>query len=360
MLTTRLYGSYVLANRVIGISPPTLHMRRLNVTEPFIAAPEWTPAFTIDLDRISALAFADLQVKFKQWCEDHPSVPLELATGWHEITPEMAEQMLCHNARNRKVSLVAVKKYAQAMLAGNWKRTGQPILRNERGENEDGQHRLWASYLSQTSFPTFIVADVPDEEDLFAYIDDIKARSAADALYTSGLNGLSGTIATTITLAHRYEHDALSVMQKQPKLMSLTKKAVLDFARDHQDLSEAAHTLKTSYASAIKVIVDKSVAAFFAWKVLALYDAIVLGNFLEPLGSGANLADDDPILALRNRLFSSNRADLSKPHILALLIKGFNMHVTGQKIGKKGLHLRDNEKFPRFEDVIQPQADAAE
>jgi hypothetical protein len=56
---------------------------------------------------------------------------------------------------------------------------------------------------------------------------------------------------------------------------------------------------------------------------------------------------------LRNRLMSYQEGDddLSQPHRLALIIKGFNMHRSGQTIGKRGFYLRDNEKFPRFEEM---------
>ena len=58
-----------------------------------------------------------------------------------------------------------------------------------------------------------------------------------------------------------------------------------------------------------------------------------------------------PILALRNRLTQANEDDVKMPpaHRLALLIKAFGMYRNRMPVPRKGLFLRDNEKFPRIE-----------
>ena len=76
----------------------------------------------------------------------------------------------------------------------------------------------------------------------------------------------------------------------------------------------------------------------------------MLDDFLYPLGSGANLAEDSPILALRSRLNKEDESDdLNQPRRLALLIKAFNLYSTNQTVNpKRGLILATNEKFPRI------------
>jgi hypothetical protein len=232
-------------------------------------------------------------------------------------------------------------------------------LVNKQGRTEDGQHRLWASYLSGSTFPSYIVCDVPEDPDLFVYIDDSKTRSAADALYTAGENGLSKMLASAVKIAWRYDNNAYAIL-KQPKIRDMTNPEILAYTREHTGLGEMAHTLMGTYGKALSVIGHKGVAAFFSWRVADAYGMPALDSFLVSLGSGALLEEDDPILAVRKRLVGEGTRDdeLTVPLRLALLIKAFNMHIAGQMVGKRGgLAMRDNERFPRIE---PPLAEAAE
>jgi hypothetical protein len=256
------------------------------------------------------------------------------------------------------VSFRTVVKYAQAMKRGEWQPTGQPILVNRKGQQEDGQHRDWAGYLSGVTFPSYIVADVQEIPRLFAFIDDSKPRSMGDAIYTAGGNGLGSVLAAAVKLAWRYDNHALGVI-KQPKLRDMTNIEALDFIEAHPELGEVGHRLSGSYTRAISVIGNKGVAIFAAWKISTIHGDDILDDFLVPLGSGANLTEDSVILGLRNRLMGEGDENLKPPHRLALLIKAFNMFVSGTPMGKRGIYLRDNDKFPRFEEQ-QKLAEAAE
>jgi hypothetical protein len=311
---------------------------------------DWSPAVTLDLDTASTQAFAATVEEFKAWAATQPPQgPLALINGWYDVTPQMAQGFLRRNDTNRKVYLPTVKKYFNAMRAGEWHRTGQPLIFNQEGKAEDLQHRCWASLLGGVTFHSFIVTDSPVEKDKFAYIDDSKPRNAADALQTSGMNGLSAPIAAAIKLAWRYENGALTIM-KQSRVREMSIPEILAYSRSHKEIAEAAHFLMTNHARAVRIIGNKGVAVFFAWKALELHPAAVVEDFLYPLGSGANLAEDSPVLALRARLNKEGEAeDLNQPRRLALLIKAFNMDLAGHTVGKRGLYVRDNEKFPRIE-----------
>jgi hypothetical protein len=325
-----------------------------------MATPSWTPAVEIDLATAGAAAFQEALAKFYEWSRAAtPPPPLNLQNGWYDITPQMAEDLLRRNLQNRKISLATVRKYYQAMKALEWKKTGQPVLINQQGRVEDAQHRLVACYLGNVTFPSYIVADVPVAADLFAYIDDSKPRNAADALFTSGNNGLSATIASTIKLAWRYENQAIAIL-KQPRIRDMTNMEILDFSRSNPQLGNAAHLLVGTYARAASVIGNKAVATFFVWKVNNYYGSDQLDEFMTSLGSGALLPEDSPILALRNRLLGEQDIhlageELRAPRRLALLIKAFLLNLKGEKMGKRGLSLRDNERFPRIEPPIEQQ-----
>lgn len=308
---------------------------------------DWTPAVTLDLDTASTQAFANTIKEFKTWAATQPALgPLTLVNGWYDVTPQMSQDFLRRNEHNRKVYLNAVKKYFNAMKAGQWHRTGQPLIINKDGKAEDLQHRCWASLLGGVTFPSFIVTDAPVEADSFAYIDDCKPRNASDALETSGMNGQSGAIAAAVKLAWKYENGALSIM-KQARVREMSIPEVLAYGRSHPEIGEAAHYLMTDHAKAVKLIGNKGVAVFFAWKAMEMHKTATLDDFLYPLGSGANLAEDSPILALRSRLNKEGEVEkFHEGHRLALVIKAFNMDVTGETVGKRGLYVRDNDKVP--------------
>lgn len=322
----------------------------------------WTPAVELDLETASPAAFQEALERLAEW--DKTAPPLGrcgLASGWHTITPQTAEDLLRRNTHNRKASLTTVKKYYRAMKRNGWKPTGQPILVNQAGKLDDGAHRALAAYFGKVTFRSYVVADVEVIPEMFAYIDDCKPRSAADALYTSGNNGLSGTIAQVVKLAWRWDAGALSVMSKQPRFQDATIPEVLHYASSHTEMRDAVHLLVSNFGKAANVIGDKAVASLFLWKASELHGIETVRPFLVSVGVGANLDSDSPILAFRERLRDSEHDeddDMPKERRLALLIKAFNLHIAGKKVGQRGLYVRDNEKFPRIDP--QPMAQAAE
>ncbi len=319
-----------------------------------MSASVWEPAVRIDLETVSSMAFQEAMAAFAAWATTVPLQPLDLINGWHEITPEIAENLLRRNDGNRRVSLATVRKYFHAMKIGEWKPTGQPILVNTAGSAQDCQHRAWACYFGGVSFPSYVVTDVQPMKDLFAYIDDMKPRSAADALYTAGNNGQAAVTAAAIKLASAYDENKLSIL-KSTTAQRLTIHEVLEYSRSHPELAETAHLLAGTYKRAVAIIHNKAAAAFFAWRAIATHGLAVVDGFLSPLGTGAHLDEDDPTLVLRSRLLNEAH-ELKTSHVLALVIKGFNMHIAGKKVSKGGVYVRDNEKFPRIEAPLSEAA----
>jgi hypothetical protein len=312
----------------------------------------WTPVVELNLETAGTVAFRETVAKFYEWAKTQPIAPMDLPNGWYEVTPQMAEDLLRRNRINRRESLSTVKKYHFSMKHGDWRRTGEPLIINVEGKAENLQHRCWASYLGKVSFPSYIITDAPAEPDMFAYIDDNKSRSAGDALYTSGLNGLSSHIASAAKLAWRYDHHVIGIIAQQ-KTREMTTREVLEYTRTNPGLVSTAHMVNGTYGNAIKVIGSKPVTYFFAWRVIEAYGEDALDRFFIPLGSGANLPEDSPILGLRNRLLreaDEEGNEIKAPRKLALLIKALKMQMEGKKLGRSGLSLRDNEKFPRIEE----------
>jgi hypothetical protein len=327
----------------------------------------FTPKVRLDLMTASNEAFATTVKSFHdEMAREHrstrPAMPFD-KSGWHRITPEMAEAALARSAGNREVVLGQVRSYALDMTADDWKKTGEAIVFNERGELNDGQHRLWACYLSGQSFDCYVVVDAPVVENLFAYYDSGKNRSAADALHTAGLNGLGRVHANAIQLLIRYENNTLGPI-KSIRFRKINTREVLAFAQKHPDYLHAVDRMFGKFPETVRVIGDKGAAAAFAWLITRSYDDGVVDHFLRALGSGAMLNEDDPILALRTALMipAEDPAIKLKPRTrLALLTKAFMMSVAGQAMNRTrggkilGLAINHSERLTK----VEPPATAA-
>jgi hypothetical protein len=140
-----------------------------------------------------------------------------------------------------------------------------------------------------------------------------------------------------------------STTRRSAKLRKLTPIEVLTYGRMHPDLRDAAHMLAGTYPGFITFASRKGVAAFFAWMAIKTAGAEAFDHFVLPLVSDVELEEDDVRRGLIQR-FNNAGDDFTDVHKLGWLIKAFRMFCAGEKIGKKGLHLRDNEPYPHFDD----------
>jgi hypothetical protein len=321
-------------------------------------AEDWKPAVTLDLDEASAAAMVSTINEFRAKFADSPLPANGLKDGWTTITPRIAENLLRCNAGNRKVSLQTVQYYARQMKAGEWKRTGQPILINDKGEMIDAQHRCWSSYLSNTPFESFVVTNVPSIDKLFAYIDNGKVRSPTDALTTSGINGLAGVIAQAVRIARYYDSDAYTVMKKL-HVARPTPIEVIEYVEAHPHLTAAAHLQIGEYKPATSVIQYRDVAVFSAWKILENFGEDTLDHFMGELAGTEQLAEGSPIILLRKKLADDavSTEPMPKHHTLGYITKVFNAWRLKEPMRR--LFLKTDEAWPRFEDQTVDTEQAA-
>src|SRR5947208_9933104 len=111
------------------------------------------------------------------------------------------------------------------------------------GVIRDAYHRCWACYLYGASFSTFVDTDVEPTPDLFAFIDNGKSRTDADALETAGMNGLSKLISATVKIAVKYERAAHPPQRRAIRIHRMTPIEVLDHVRDPPDLHDPVNTI---------------------------------------------------------------------------------------------------------------------
>jgi hypothetical protein len=318
---------------------------------------QWQPHFTLDLRTSTPKKLTELIDDFERWRRANPAGgPLELANGWHDITPQMAEELLKRNAKNRKVVHAQVLYYAGQMQRTDWIKTGQPLIFDTDGNLDDGQHRLWAGYLSLTTFPTYVVSDVQPAPNLFAYIDNGRVRSMADALATAGHNGLSGLMTKVMKIVELYDADGYSSYGKARKMPKMSPMQMLLFSETHPKLDEAAHYVASDGESAAKVIAHKDVAGFMALKILELYDEAKLAEFFGDIATSDPSVGPNDAIAAFQELMRKDREKKSERFssqvVLGLLIRVFNAWLTQEPVKKLGYRVTDS--FPR---IVERQPD---
>jgi len=255
------------------------------------------------------------------------------------------------------------------MANKRWRKTGEPVIITERGDLEDAGHRLFACYFSNCPFDTFVVAGVPHDEELFAYIDNGVSRTGEDTLHAGGLNGLSRHLQTVIKqFAIRYDEGSLAFAGRLP-VSPITNADILDYVRAHPTLSETAHQVKDLYPGAIRRLDDKAVATFLAWKIRDAHGSGVLEDFMQLLVE-PGLPSGHPVAVLQQRLEAHEAAKLAAPQsakarqrlndtkILALAIMAFNAWRAGTTVRR--LDPRMEDPFPRIESDADEVAIAAE
>jgi hypothetical protein len=331
--------------------------------------PTSNPAVGFDLTRATSGSFAELVSAFTEWVRSNPpSQPFPHQDGWIEFTPEMALNFLQYTVLgggNRKTSLNTVLYYADQMRAQDWQRTGQPMIVDQSGQGQDGQHRAWASLLTGVTFPTYIVASVPPFENLFAYMDNSKPRSIADALQTAGLNGSSKLIGSVIALARHYDAGVMTVKSKG-KVPKVNAMAAMRYLNAHPELRDAVALARGEYQEQADLFLKEDVAAFVIWKIKEIAGEESLDDFLSQLVSAdvtAGNAEGNPILALAKKLKGFAEHDQRNPGdktpavgILAHVIKTFNAWRTHTAM--RTVSVRIDERFPLFTDT-SVEAEAA-
>jgi hypothetical protein len=245
------------------------------------------------------------------------------------VTPRMAKKWLLKNDSNRPLSQQRVEYYAEMMRRGIWELNGDTIRFAEDGSLIDGQHRLAACILSNTSFTTYVVTDLP--KSAFDTIDQGKSRSHGDVLAAAGEKHYT-TVAAALSILLRLKDPNFNIPKTNPRDL----KALL---RKHPGIREAvaesvgAKVMRASLAGALRYVCGH-------------IDAERAKQFFDRVEEGTQLTKDMPEYVLRTALLHrpSYGAKLSLYTTAALAIKAWNAAYNKQPL--RLLKMNEGEPFP--------------
>ncbi len=213
------------------------------------------------------------------------------------MTPEIASLWrLSSEARQRTKREVVSNAYARDMAEDRWKFNGETIVKDKLGNLVQGQHRLEGVEKSGRAILLLLVEGVePDVMDTF---DTGLPRYYFDMLKVKGYNNVMGVSSITRAM---WQWDRGRLMMAIAGGAERPSRTELDtYLAAHDDEIRAA----AAYADRLRhrVPLPQSVLGT-ATIILNRISVDAAAEFFNSLAYGAELAETDPILVLRNQLY---------------------------------------------------------
>jgi hypothetical protein len=271
------------------------------------------------------------------------SIPASETCAVRTIVPSMARELLTLNTTNRQMMDARCRFLAKQMTEGKFRFNGDAI-RFGGGKLLDGQHRLQACLLAGVPFKTLVVVDL-DESDCYDTIDGARRRSFADRLHVAGEANVGRL--SSIVSAHLQLRSENFVARGERSAREL-----MDWLATYPGLRDAVSWYNGKETAFRQLGCGRAYIAAL-WYEFGTRDAALRDEFFEALETGVGLAENGPILALRNRLVANaaSRTKLTTRDLVALWIKAWNYHRAGSSCGvlrwtREG---RAAEPFPTIE-----------
>lgn len=235
-----------------------------------------------------------------------------------DITPEMAEEFLLKNSKNRTLSQRRVSLYASAMQDGKWRVTHQGVAVFADGILADGQHRLHAIIKADLPVKMLLVTGLhPDSAD---GIDQHRARKISDVAKIVGKDWLDSVGVAIVRLMYGMEAataaDVLSVAENVfPSVV---------FAKNNLSRSTKG--------------VSSPVMAAFSLAHFHGVDEEVLSRYAAVLGSGLMDNNDTDVAAFRMREWLAKgqpqRGTSDRERLMKAVMRNINHFQTGTPISR--------------------------
>lgn len=266
--------------------------------------------------------------------EKSGSAPVVVDT--RTITPEIATKFLkTFNTSNRKLERKHALAISRDITAGNWMFNAEPICftadpfrPGANAENTrllNGQHRLEACRIADQ--PIEVPIGVNITEAAFATYDIHSNRRKFGAEKTMN-RAEAATLDAALKLIWKYENGIRPSQRGKPS------------ASEIKTLSEKNPGLLNHFSEARKFHKLASASVMMFMIHLAKTQAPdIADDFLEGLGSGANLSARDPILALRSKINDRSKKHMGRNQVTEFLLDSWEDYKEFRKESELDLKL---------------------
>lgn len=197
------------------------------------------------------------------------------------VTPEMAEEMLSRNSRNRPLSKTYVRALRRELEEGRWKPSHQGVALTPTGELLDGQHRLTAIKESGIPAPLMVTEGVSSE--VWSAIDQHNRRTGAQILAMAGVTKDAPRIVAM----------ARAILQVVYGVNKVSNTSAAEYAVRNQTELELFLPVAREYTPAV--------GAAFAWCAILGWSETIQASERLLSTLWADPQETDPMRALHNR-----------------------------------------------------------
>lgn len=237
--------------------------------------------------------------------------------GYELITPERARALIDGHVNYRDYSPGHAAKIAADLLAGRWNPQASGSVKiDENNHLCDGHHRCQGVLIS--GVPMLVRVEYGFPVSAIPFIDTgVRPRTAGDVLRNESMQSYKH-VASAARLILRWTSPQGVVGRD-----TVSSPEIVEFSLKHRDDMDVVVAAGSRAGRAI----GSPFAPLAAFHFLARQvDEDTADRFMELLSSGANLAEDDPILALRNWNInkSTNRIKVSTEERCFAISKAWN------------------------------------
>lgn len=275
------------------------------------------------------------------------------------ITPDVAEEYLGKNLRNRSMDRSVVEKFADEMDAGHWVLNGETIVFDTDGNLADGQHRLAAILEHGRPVYSLVVRGV---EPMIAQdtTDAGRKRTLGQQLQIHGEKNATH-LASAIGTVYR-----LTTVGRETAGVYPTVLEGLELLARHPGIRDSIAFGRSANESEIRYSLGQATGLHYLFRTVDYEDA---DAFWDHLSSGVGLEEGDPILLLRKLLIRARQdaskresGRLSRLYRGAITIKAWLKWRAGETLqllrwqggGKKP------ESFPQYDEEVVPHVETEE
>lgn len=241
-----------------------------------------------------------------------------------DVTPAIAEDWLGRNTHNRPIRQHRIDELVGIINRGEWRVNNNSIAFDLEGTLLDGQHRLWAIVLTETTVPCIVSTGLTS--DAQETMDTGARRSLKDTLVLDGTADAS-KVAAALTYKWRYDHGFIRNSNVRPTIRQ-AKEVLVEHPGFPESLRQAGR-INNRFRGSVGML---STVLY----ELSSIDDEDCDTFVEKLLAGAGLEEGDAILALRRHLERQSlvsvgaRASALVTH--ALIIKAWNAWREGRQV----------------------------
>jgi len=244
-----------------------------------------------------------------------------------------------------------VQELVAAITTGEWFPTIEPIHFDALGHLRNGQHRLTAVEQTGATLEMLVVRGATEDE--IDAIDTGNRRIPGDILSLRYGVADGDTSATALKFLFNYEHGWMPAGSGRSMLNNHDMGL---YFNEHPDIVKSVQYVNET--PSLRKLGSKATMAFCHYLITQASYAVTsnrCADFFHCLEREIYDGNNDPIFRLRERLyrakisFGANKERLTAADVAALIIKAWNMWITGKTVTRLSWrnHGDNPEPFPK-------------